>query len=59
MRRKIFLNFLKPLFVLFFSYAALGAIFGVMRLGKKQKQLTANVYAPAAVNDPDLVEEND
>lgn len=58
----LFVVALRPevmLFVLFFSYAALGAIFGVLRLGKKQKQMTANVYAPAKVDDPDLVEEVD
>lgn len=47
------------LFVLFFSYALLGAIFGVMRLGKKQKNIPANVYAPAQVNETDLLVEDD
>lgn len=47
------------LFVLFFSYALLGAIFGIMRLGKKQKQMPASVYAPAHVNENDLQEESD
>lgn len=42
------------LFVLFFGYAALGAIFGFLRLGKKQKQLPASVYAPAKVDEEDL-----
>lgn len=47
------------LFVLFFSYAALGAIFGIMRLGKKQKNIPSNVYAPAVTNETDLQEENE
>jgi CDP-diacylglycerol--serine O-phosphatidyltransferase len=47
------------LFVLFFSYAVLGAIFGVMRWGKKQKQMRANVYAPENTNENDLQEEKD
>ncbi len=47
------------LFVLFFSYAALGAIFGFMRLGKKQKQLPSSVYAPAKTNENDLQEEEE
>ncbi len=47
------------LFVLFFSYALLGAIFGILRLGKKQKQMPANVYAPDNTNENDLQEEKD
>lgn len=47
------------LFVLFFGYALLGAIFGILRLGKKQKQIPSNVYAPAIVNENDLQEESE
>lgn len=47
------------LFVLFFSYAVFGAVFGVMRLGKRQKQMPPNVYAPADVNENDLQEETE
>ncbi len=47
------------LFVLFFSYALLGAVFGVLRLGKKQKNIPANAYAPADANEQDLQEETD
>lgn len=47
------------LFVLFFSYALLGAIFGVMRLGKKQRQIPANVYAPNVTNEEDLQVEDE
>lgn len=47
------------LFVLFFSYALLGAIFGVLRLGKKQKHIPANVYAPVVSNETDLIIEED
>ena len=47
------------LFILFFSYAVLGAIFGVLRLGKKQREIRASVYAPAGTNENDLQEEAD
>ena len=47
------------LFVLFFTYALLGAIFGIFRLGKRYKQLPLSVYAPAATNEADLIEEID
>jgi CDP-diacylglycerol---serine O-phosphatidyltransferase len=47
------------LFVLFFGYALLGAVFGILRLGKKQKQIPSSVYAPASVNENDLQEEED
>ena len=56
----LFFVALKPevmLFVLFMSYATLGAIFGVFRWGKNRKQLPASVYAPAVVNENDLQEE--
>lgn len=47
------------LFILFLSYATLGAIFGVLRLGKRAKNIRASVYAPASVNEDDLIEEVD
>lgn len=47
------------LFVLFMSYAILGAVFGVFRLGKNVRKLRPNVYAPAHVDEHDLVEEHD
>lgn len=48
------------LFVLFFSYAALGAFFGIMRWGKKRRQIPANAYAPEAANTNDLqIEDED
>ncbi len=56
----IFVVALRPevmLFILFFLYAVLGAIFGVLRLGKKQREIRASVYAPAETNETDLQEE--
>jgi CDP-diacylglycerol---serine O-phosphatidyltransferase len=58
----LFLVALRPevmLFVLFFGYALTGAIFGILRLGKKHKQIPASVYAPAQVNEKDLQEEHE
>lgn len=46
------------LFVLFMSYAVLGAVFGIFRLGKSVKKIRSSVYAPAHTNEHDLVEEN-
>jgi CDP-diacylglycerol--serine O-phosphatidyltransferase len=46
------------LFVLFISYAILGAVFGVFKLGKNVRKLRPSVYAPAQVNEDDLVEED-
>lgn len=47
------------LFILFLTYAILGAIFGILNLGKN-KRIRANVYNPAkVVDDSDLVEEDD
>lgn len=46
------------LFVLFMTYATLGAIFGVLRLG--HKRIRPSVYLPAHnTNDPDLVLEEE
>lgn len=47
------------LFVLFFGYAVLGAIFGVFKLGKNVRRIRPSVYAPAQVHEEDLVEEED
>ncbi len=58
----IFFVALRPevmLFVLFMAYATLGAVFGVLRLGKRSKQMPANVYSPAVTNEADLMEEID
>lgn len=58
----LFVVALRPemmLFVLFFGYAALGAVFGIFRWGKNRKQLPASVYAPAQTNEKDLQEEVD
>lgn len=43
------------LFVLFMGYAFLGAVFGVFKLGKNVRRLRPNVYAPAQVEEDDLV----
>ena len=58
----IFIVALRPevmLFILFFSYAALGAVFGVLRLGKKQREIRASVYAPVETNETDIQEESE
>ncbi len=58
----VFIVALRPevmLFILFFSYALLGAIFGILRIGKKQREIRASVYAPAATEETDLQEEED
>lgn len=47
------------LFVLFIGYAILGAVFGVFKLGKNVRRIRPSVYAPAQVNEDDLVEEID
>jgi CDP-diacylglycerol--serine O-phosphatidyltransferase len=47
------------LFVLFFSYAILGAVFGVFKLGKNVRKIKSSVYAPAKVDDPDLIHEDE
>ena len=58
----LFVVALRPevmLFILFLSYALLGAIFGILRLGKKQKELKPSVYAPAESQETDLIEETE
>jgi CDP-diacylglycerol--serine O-phosphatidyltransferase len=47
------------LFVLFMSYATLGAVFGVFRLGKNIRKIKPSVYAPAQVHESDLVLEDE
>lgn len=47
------------LFVLFMSYALLGAVFGVFKLGKHVRKIKPNNYAPATTEEPDLLEEDD
>lgn len=47
------------LFVLFFGYAVLGAVFGVFKLGKNVRRIRPSVYAPAQTNEDDLVEEDE
>ncbi|MGZ3691246.1 MAG: CDP-diacylglycerol--serine O-phosphatidyltransferase [Pseudobdellovibrio sp.] len=46
-------------FVLFLTYGTLGAIFGVLQLGKKRRLIKASVYAPEDTNENDLQEEQD
>ncbi len=47
------------LFVLFMSYATLGAVFGVFKLGKSARKIRSSVYAPAHTHEHDLVVEED
>ena len=47
------------LFVLFMSYATLGAVFGVFRLGKNSRKIRSSVYAPVNQHENDLVVEED
>lgn len=47
------------LFVLFLTYGTLGAVFGVLQLGKKRKLMKANAYAPENTEEEDLQEEQD
>lgn len=47
------------LFVLFIGYALLGAAFGVFKLGKNARKIRPSVYAPAAVHEDDLIEEDE
>lgn len=47
------------LFVLFMTYATLGAVFGVFKLGKNVKKIRASAYAPSSQNESDLVEEEE
>lgn len=45
------------LFVMFLTYATLGALFGVLKLGKKARNIRSSVYAPAATQEEDLIED--
>jgi CDP-diacylglycerol--serine O-phosphatidyltransferase len=45
----------RMLFVLFLTYGTLGAVFGILQLGKKRKLMRANAYAPL----PDVIKEQD
>lgn len=47
------------LFVVFMSYAVLGAVFGIFRLGKNIRKIKPSVYAPASVHESDLVLEEE
>lgn len=47
------------LFVLFMTYATLGAVFGVFKLGKNIRKIKPSVYAPAQVHESDLVLEEE
>ena len=49
------------LFILFLTYAVLGALFGVFRWGKSARKIRANAYLPAApiANEYDLIEDED
>lgn len=57
----IFIVALRPevnLFILFMTYATLGAVFGILRLGRKK--IKTNVYLPAHnPHDPDLIHDED
>lgn len=47
------------LFVLFLTYGTLGAIFGVLQLGKKRRLMKSNAYAIENTREEDLQEEED
>lgn len=47
------------LFVLFTTYGTLGAVFGVLQLGKKRRLMKANAYAPEKTAEDDLQEEEE
>lgn len=47
------------IFVLFFAYAVLGAVFGVFKLGKNARKIRSSVYAPEKRDDPDLIDEDE
>lgn len=46
------------LFLLFLTYATLGAVFGVLKLGKKVHKIKSSVYAPDSTDEHDLVLED-
>lgn len=47
------------LFVVFLTYGTLGAVFGILQLGKKRRLIKASVYAPENTSEEDLQEEQD
>lgn len=50
--------FLRPevmLFIMFLTYATLGAIFGVFKLGKNSRKMRPSVYAPVVKTEEELV----
>lgn len=47
------------LFALFLGYAVLGAVFGIFRLGKNYRRIHPSVYAPAHVDEADLILEEE
>lgn len=49
------------LFVLFLTYAVLGALFGVFRWGKSARKIKNSAYMPSSQNgmDPDLIDDDD
>lgn len=47
------------LFALFLTYASLGAIFGILKLGKTSRRIRPNVYLPAQANEQDLMIEEE
>ncbi|MFN7903726.1 MAG: CDP-diacylglycerol--serine O-phosphatidyltransferase [Pseudobdellovibrionaceae bacterium] len=47
------------LFVFFLSYALIGAVFGIFKIGKSVRKLKPSVYSPLPVNDPDLIHEDE
>ena len=48
------------LFTLFLSYAILGAVFGILRLGKTARSMQANAYNPKdRTREQDLVDDED
>lgn len=47
------------LFILFLTYATLGAVFGVFKLGKHVKLIKSSAYAPQSQHESDLVEEEE
>lgn len=49
------------LFLMFLTYAVLGAVFGILKWGKSARKIRANAYFPkhSTLEDSDLIEEQD
>ncbi len=47
------------LFVFFLSYAFIGAVYGIFKLGKNARKMKPSVYSPLPVHDPDLIDEDE